>query len=434
MAKKPRHGFRLNAKSPLAPPSLRNGRKRSPLLSEHKSTLEQLEERRLLTNNYVTGPTQTANLSNDWLANYPTETSISGTTPENNVWTYGAYDSGTNYNYSLDEYTYQETTPGNSATQAYTFTGAANPSTFDNMNMSGIDGGSFGYVGEGGFTEAYPGGYTGVGYAYGPGSGTHADHDGSSDQVIATGTAATAYSGGLVSSPVGSVVMDDWGGPSVARFTAATVGGSTVTQTVSISATFTNPLFDPNNGDADYWDWTDGQPDFGVFETNGENSSNAGSDGGTSTLLASAFNVDIASVGTVPTVGQTVTNGHGITINTPGGLVDGDAATHQNVGNDGYYGSANVGTATWSLTNVGKIYSTYDQEHDNDITDSAEDEYDMSWTYTATLTVKSGSTIDFIVNPEYNHIASSTQGDAQGMSFLSANITEGMRRRKLLPA
>ncbi len=49
----------------------------------------------------------------------------------------------------------------------------------------------------------------------------------------------------------------------------------------------------------------------------------------------------------------------------------------------------------------------------------------MSWTYTATLTVKSGSTIDFIVNPEFNHIASSTQGDAQGMSFLTANITEG---------
>ncbi len=111
-----------------------------------------------------------------------------------------------------------------------------------------------------------------------------------------------------------------------------------MTQTISISATFTNPLFDPNNGGADYWDWTDGQPDFGVFETNGENGSNAGSDGGTSTLLASAFNVDIASVNTVPTVGQTVTNGHGITINTPGGVVGGGSVI-PNVGNDGYYGT-----------------------------------------------------------------------------------------------
>ncbi len=170
----------------------------SSLLSERKSTLEQLEERRLLTNNYVTGPTQTANLGNDWLAAYPSETSISGANVNNNVWTYGAYDSGTNYNSSTDQYDYQETVTGDTSTQAYTFTGAANPSTFDNTNMSGINGSSFGYEGEGGFTEPYPGGYTGVGYAYGPGSGTHADHDGTSNQVVATGTAASAYSGGLV--------------------------------------------------------------------------------------------------------------------------------------------------------------------------------------------------------------------------------------------
>ena len=205
--------------------------------------------------------------------------------------------------------------------------------------MTGVDGGPFGYAGEGEFAELYPGGDTAIGYVYGPGSGTHPDYDGSSDQVVATSTAAQYYSGGLVSNPVGSVIMDDWGGPGVARFTAATVHGSTVTQTVSISATFTNPLFDPYSNGATYWDWTDGQPDFAVFETTGENGSNAGSDGGTSTLLASAFNIDIASVNTVPTVGQTETNGHGITINTAGGQVDGNASAHQNVGNDGYYGS-----------------------------------------------------------------------------------------------
>ena len=47
----------------------------------------------------------------------------------------------------------------------------------------------------------------------------------------------------------------------------------------------------------------------------------------------------------------------------------------------------------------------------------------MKWTYTAVLTLKSGDTIDFITNPEYNHIQYSTQGDAQGSFYLSANIS-----------
>ena len=142
-----------------------------------------------------------------------------------------------------------------------------------------------------------------------------------------------------------------------------------------------------------------------------------------STLLASAFNINIASVNTVPTIGQTETNGHGITINTPGGQIGGNASAHRNLGDDGYYGSANVGNGTWSLTNVGKIYSTYDQGRDDDIADPSDDEFDMKWTYTATIVLKSGDTVNFIVNPEYNHITSSTQGDAQGISYLSAQIT-----------
>ena len=82
-----------------------------------------------------------------------------------------------------------------------------------------------------------------------------------------------------------------------------------------------------------------------------------------------------------------------------------------------------MSAASWSLTNVGKIYSTYNQEHSADIYDPSDDEYDMKWTYTATLVLKSGDTVDFIVNPEYNGIQYSTQGDAQGISYLSANIT-----------
>ena len=48
----------------------------------------------------------------------------------------------------------------------------------------------------------------------------------------------------------------------------------------------------------------------------------------------------------------------------------------------------------------------------------------MAWTYEAVVNVKAGETIDFLVSPEYNHIGSSIQGDAQGLSFLSAQISQ----------
>ncbi len=48
MAKTPRHGLQPQAKSPLAPPSLRNGRKARPAQTRRKSRFEQLEDRRVL--------------------------------------------------------------------------------------------------------------------------------------------------------------------------------------------------------------------------------------------------------------------------------------------------------------------------------------------------------------------------------------------------
>ena len=147
MAKKPRHGLRPNVKSPLAPPSLRNGRKRNSLQTERKSRLEHLEERRMLT--FVTGATETANLSNDWNSHYAeSEFSASSATIVNGVWTYGDYDSGV-YDYG-STWTggagyntggtghYQDTTNGNNATQAYNFSQAVNPSSFDNEDSAGV--------------------------------------------------------------------------------------------------------------------------------------------------------------------------------------------------------------------------------------------------------------------------------------------------------
>ena len=50
MAKKPRHGLRPQAKSPSAPPSLRNGASKDrPAVTRRKSRFEQLEDRRVLT-------------------------------------------------------------------------------------------------------------------------------------------------------------------------------------------------------------------------------------------------------------------------------------------------------------------------------------------------------------------------------------------------
>ena len=55
MAKKPRHGLRPQAKSPSAPPSLRNGRKDRPAVTRRKSWFEQLEERQVLTALFTPG-------------------------------------------------------------------------------------------------------------------------------------------------------------------------------------------------------------------------------------------------------------------------------------------------------------------------------------------------------------------------------------------
>src|SRR6202020_2785788 len=79
---------------------------------------------------------------------------------------------------------------------------------------------------------------------------------------------ASNYTGGLIAVPSGTVMLSSLGGPSAVRFTPATTG------TISISVTFTNPMFDPYNGPGgrhgdDPWSWTDGQPDYGVFETTG---------------------------------------------------------------------------------------------------------------------------------------------------------------------
>ena len=192
----PRH-IRRATDSSLPASTTRIASQGSKRSRDRKSKFELLEERRLLTvnNANITGPTITANLASDWAAGYPltpgTPSSFSGaysaySNSANNTWSYGTYDSGVNTG------DYQESSLGNTGTQHYTFSQAVQPNSFDSFYETAGDGTSshVGANGIGGFYEPYT--YASFGYAYGapandPGVGSHADHNGASQQVMFTG-------------------------------------------------------------------------------------------------------------------------------------------------------------------------------------------------------------------------------------------------------
>ena len=92
------------------------------------------------------------------------------------------------------------------------------------------------------------------------------------------------------------------------QFTAPSAGSYTLT------STFTDPYFDPfdGTGGSDHyneaWAWDTGQSQFLIYKISG----------GTPSLLASGFPEDIASVNqaSVPSVGNTITSGSGLSINS----------------------------------------------------------------------------------------------------------------------
>ena len=163
---------------------------------------------------------------------------------------------------------------------------------------------------------------------------------------------------------------------------------------ISINATFTDPQFDPYQGPGgahgdDPWTWTDGQPDFLVVANTGGNGNDNGSDGGTSAILGDGFASDITAITAIPSSGNSITTSSGISLaSSPTGSPGGNP-----LGSGG----------TWTLKNVGPIYSEQDQEHNGaTIDDTSGDEFDMTWTYSATVHVTAGETIDFVTNPEYS--------------------------------
>ena len=109
--------------------------------------------------------------------------------------------------------------------------------------------------------------------------------------------------------------------------------------------TFTDPYFDPFNGTGggnssnDSWAWDTGQGQFLIYKISG----------GTPTLLASGFPEDIAAVTTVPTVGNAVTSGSGLSIHSGavlGSTLNGETPYSASYPTSGY---ANTGLPLVSL-------------------------------------------------------------------------------------
>ena len=124
--------------------------------------------------------------------------------------------------------------------------------------------------------------------------------------------------------------------------------------------------------------------------------------------MASGFGEDIAAVTTVPTTGNTVTAGSGLSINSGtvlGSVLNGDTPYSANypasgypdtdlplisLGSGGTMGDQNAtqqtntysygSGGTWALKDVGTILNT-------PANDSTGDEYDMTWTVTTTVSL-----------------------------------------------
>ncbi len=323
----------------------------------------------------------------------------SNTATSTSPWTFGTLDSG--------PYGFTNHTP-------YSFSAYVDPNSFDNF-LTGATTAPWspGYPGGAGDGAAgeFPGvagyfggaiGRSGVSYSYGN-SGLNGD---------GSGNPVPDYADQFVDVPTGTLEMSPGYGPSVSKFTAPATG------TYTLTATLTDPYFDPFDGPGganyagdhnDGWDWDDGQADYAIFQvpagsTDADN---------TSSLLDSGFYGDIASVnasenpstiGSLGNVGQTYTvaNG-GLSINSGAG----------GQGPGGQYGSG----GTWALTNVGPIA----KDPRGDLTG---DQYNMTWTVTKTVTLNVGDSIDIVTNPEYavpRHTDSS--GDLTAPVFLSATVT-----------
>ncbi len=368
--------------------------------TSRKSRFEMLEDRRLLTSFNVDakfvangsgaggeaafGDNATiAQFSSDpgsptgyYNNNYGTGAStVTDSATSTSPWTFGVLDSG--------QVNLANSTP-------YSFSKYVDPNSFDTFphRCGRCASGRPGYPGERG-TES-PTGLTALVDSSASATGTAAVfHNFGNDGLNGNGTGSPLpdYIDGYVAIPTGATVLSPAYGPASAKFTAPASG------TYVLNLTLTNPYFDPFDGPGGSygtaaWDWDAGQADYAIYKDPAGSTTLSN----TTTLLDSGFWSDIASVnagenrstiGSLNNVGQTYTvaNG-GLTINSGAG----------GLGPGGQYGSG----GTWSLTNVGSIYSAPAGGYD-----LTGDEYDMSWTVTQTVSLNAGDSVQVVDNPEY---------------------------------
>ena len=261
---------------------------KKPHQTSHKSRFETLEDRRLLTTFNVTAPFTQEGSSTPIDGFYfngedaygdnatsVTKTTSAYTTPSgyfnNNtgsgpvtaslpftyssgpaaVWDYGDYDAG--------EDNYANTSEQSWAAQVV-------PSTFDTMGAGGNNQTSFALNATAGNVDPGLAGWdnshdNSVQYVYGD-SGLNGNGQGNPVKDVGT------LHGGeylIDDTPTGTLELSGYLGPSAQRFTAPTTGSYV------ISATFTEPYFDPFNGSGggngdEAWTWDDGLPEWSIIQ------------------------------------------------------------------------------------------------------------------------------------------------------------------------
>ncbi len=394
---------------------------KKPTVTSRKSRFEMLEDRRLLTTynvdakfiangsgaggeaafgdnatiaQFSSDPGSVSGYYNNNFGTGPTSASDSATSAS--PWSFGALDSG----------------QGSFNNKPYSFSAFVDPNSFDNY-LSGASDPAWSPGFPGGAADGTAAGLPGFAGFFGGASGTNATFYTFGNAGLngnGTGNPTGDFHEEIVNIPTGTVVMSPAYGPTTTKFTAPAAGNYV------LSATMTDPYFDPFDGSGGYngrdqWTWIDGQADFAVFDV----PSGSTTAHNTSTLLDSGFYTDVASVnagenrstiGSLNNIGQTYTvaNG-GLTINSGAG----------GQGPGGQYGSGGV----WSLKNVGAIADT----PSGDLTG---DEYDMSWTVTQTVSLGAGDSIEIVANPEYTGsetYKTDNSGDLTAPVYLAATVS-----------
>ena len=317
------------------------------------------------------------------------------------------------------------------------------PSTFDTYGTAGhnqIPSSVFPQADNDGKAQANPGlvgwvnsNYNAYGYTYGN-NGLNGD---------GSGNVVTDPLQHYVDMPAGTLYAMPANGPSVQRFTAPTTG------TYTLTTTFTDPYFDPFDGPGgagfrgdDAWTFNDGQAQYEVIDS--FNNPNDGALNGTTSVLASASPGEITSLTGVsrtqaptsgnPNAAYSYSSAPGSFFTTTGASLTSAPSGGINVSSSGtgVQNNSNGTGGSWTVTNMGPMDPggpglsnlQGDNTNKNDNTDPTGDQYNMTWTYTTTVTLSAGDHVDFVANPTWtSNSYTSLSGDDTAPVYLTANFS-----------